>query len=262
MNSKPGSVRKSDLTSLDFTTAGKIRVLVADRDNLASRLLTDRLRKHKRFEVTECPEPPSGVLAAVKKVVPSVVLVSAILGDAPKGGLKVLSELHTSFPSVRAIMLLDRPERHLVVEAFCSGAKGVYIRSRYHFAALCKCVHRVHQGQVWADSQQLEFVLEAFSSASVWLKWNPPNGSQPFSKRESDVVRLITNGFSNRETAKELGLSEHTIKNYVFRVFDKVGVSNRVELVHYALAHRELLVDGPAGLLPEAMVGSDRTEQT
>ncbi len=68
-------------------------------------------------------------------------------------------------------------------------------------------------------------------------------------------MRLVVDGLANREIAKELGLSEHTIKNYVFRIFDKVGISNRVELVHYALAHRDLRSEDPSGLVPQAMTG-------
>lgn len=228
--------------------AERFGVLVADYDTLTCRLLAGRLRKHRLFDVTECSESPRGVIEGVRRAHPSVVLISTILRDAPKGGFAVLSELRNTFPSVRAIMLLDRPEKYLVVEAFRSGAKGVFIRADYEFAALCKCVHRVHQGQVWADSQQLGFVLEAFSSdlSSQWTERAKP--SHLISKRERDVVRLVVDGLSNREIAKELSLSEHTVKNYVFRVFDKVGVSNRVELVHYALGHQELLREGPSKL--------------
>lgn len=224
--------------------AERFGVLVADYDTLTCRLLAGRLRKHKLFDVTECSESPRGVLEGVRKAHPSVLLISTILRDAPKGGFAVLNELRTATPSVRSIMLLDRPEKHLVVEAFRSGAKGVFIRTEYEFSALCKCVHRVHQGQIWADSQQLGYVLEAFSSElpSQWAE--RPTGSHLISKRERDVIRLVVDGLSNREIAKELSLSEHTVKNYVFRVFDKVGVSNRVELVHYALGHQELLREG------------------
>ncbi len=238
-------------------------VLVADYDTLTCRLLAGRLRKHKLFEVTECSESPRGVLEGIRKVRPSVVLISTILRDAPKGGFAVLSDLRTSFPSVRPIMLLDRPEKHLVVEAFRSGAKGVFIRAEYEFAALCKCVHKVHQGQIWADSQQLEYVLEAFSSDLPAQLSERASGSHVVSKRERDVVRLVVEGLSNREIAKELALSEHTVKNYVFRVFDKVGVSNRVELVHYALGHPELLRDTSAtvtspGRAPDPLIAAKR----
>lgn len=237
-------------------TAERFGVLVADYDTLTCRLLAGRLRKHRLFEVTECSDSPKGVLEGVKKAHPSVVLISTILRDAPKGGFAVLRELRTAFPSVRSIMLLDRPEKYTVVEAFRSGAKGVFIRSDYEFAALCKCVHRVHQGQIWADSLQMGYVIEAFSSDVSSQKPDRSDGSQLVSKRERDVVRLVVDGLSNREIAKELGLSEHTVKNYVFRIFDKVGVSNRVELVHYALGHQELLRENPAkvaltGRVPE-----------
>lgn len=217
----------------------RFAILVADYDSLACRLLASRLRKHRCFDVTECSGSSADVLNALLLVRPPVAVISANLRESPTGGFAVLRKAKASHNSLRAVMLLDRPERHLVVQAFRSGAKGIFIRSQYEFATLCKCVHRVHEGQTWVDSQQLEFVLETFSSEGDGQRLGPSSGSHLLSNRERDVVRLVAEGFSNREIARELKLSEHTVKNYVFRVFDKVGVSNRVELVHYALAHRD-----------------------
>ena len=139
---------------------------------------------------------------------------------------------------MRSILLLDGSDQHSVVEAFHGGARGVFMRSAYQFETLCKCVHRVHQGQIWADSKQLGYVLDAFAQSP--LGQTPMvNGLNLVSKREQEVVRLVVEGLSNREIAQRLNLSEHTIKNYVFRIFDKLGVSNRVELVHLALANGE-----------------------
>jgi DNA-binding NarL/FixJ family response regulator len=143
------------------------------------------------------------------------------------------------------VLLLEAAEPKAIVEAFRCGARGVFLRSDYRFGTLCKCVHRVHQGQVWADSRQLGYVLDAFSQTEA-----EPLGNSDLlklvSRRERDVIRLAVEGLSNREIAARLQLSEHTVKNYVFRIFDKLGISSRVELVHYALSHKELLCGGEA----------------
>jgi DNA-binding NarL/FixJ family response regulator len=96
-------------------------------------------------------------------------------------------------------------------------------------------VDRVHSGQIWADSADLSDVMEAFSRLAP-MKVVNADGLQLLTRREEDVVRLLAEGMQNREIARELGLSEHTVKNYLFHIFDKLGVSSRVELVLYAVS--------------------------
>lgn len=221
--------------SLQRLPIGTISVLVADYDVLACRLLASRLRKHRQFQVTECAEAAATTVEMMRRTRPAVAIVSAALQGDPEGGYRVLREVRTWSPRIRAIMLLENFEQPAIVEAFRAGARGVFARSAYQFETLCKCVHKVHQGQVWADSKQLCYVLDAFAQTTA-MPLSQSAGVR-LSRRESDVVRLVVEGLSNREIAQQLQLSEHTVKNYVFRIFDKLGVSSRVELVHYALAH-------------------------
>jgi DNA-binding NarL/FixJ family response regulator len=96
-------------------------------------------------------------------------------------------------------------------------------------------VDRIYSGQIWADSKELSDVIEAFSQLTP-MKVVNADGLRLFTKREEDVVRLLAEGLQNREIARELCLSEHTVKNYLFHIFDKLGVSSRVELVLYAIS--------------------------
>jgi DNA-binding NarL/FixJ family response regulator len=87
---------------------------------------------------------------------------------------------------------------------------------------------------VWASSAELEFVLDALADPQpIGTRGSP--GSRPLSKREEEIAHMVAGGFSNRQISERLDLSEHTIKNYLFRVFEKLGVSTRVELTLYAL---------------------------
>lgn len=235
--------------SLHCPVESTISVLVADYDVLACRLLAGRLRKHRRFQVTECAESANATVDLLRRIRPAVAVVSANLRNEPEGGYSVLREIQGWSPRIRPIMLLENFEQNTVIEAFRAGARGVFMRSAYQFETLCKCVHRVHQGQVWADSKQLGYVLDAFAQTAP-IQLTTPAGIR-LSKRESDVVRLAVEGLSNPEIARRLILSEHTVKNYVFRVFDKLGVSSRVELVHYALAHKEMLAEIDILKVPE-----------
>src|SRR5207249_11337063 len=117
-----------------------------------------------------------------------------------------------------------------------SGAKGLFAFSEYPFRLLCKCIQSVHHGQVWANSEQLQYLIEVVTQVPS-LRMVNALGVKLLTPREEQVVALVADGLSNREVAHELCLSEHTIKKYLFRIFDKLGISSRVELVLYAVSH-------------------------
>jgi two-component system, NarL family, response regulator DegU len=97
-------------------------------------------------------------------------------------------------------------------------------------------VLRVHEGQIWAKTQQLEFIVNALAQ-SPSLRVVDANGTKLLTKREEDLLHLVADGLGNRDIARQLSLSENTVKNYMFHIFEKLGISNRVELVLYALSN-------------------------
>ena len=153
----------------------------------------------------------------------------------------MLRELRSLQSKTRAVMLLSSRERGLVIDAFRSGAHGVIFRDE-PLETLSKCIHAVHQGQVWANSQHLGYLLEALAQVKP-LRLQDARGANLLSKREEKVVRLVAEGLTNRQISVELGLSEHTIRNYLFKIFDKLGVSTRVELVLYCLQEKPAQVE-------------------
>jgi DNA-binding NarL/FixJ family response regulator len=98
-------------------------------------------------------------------------------------------------------------------------------------------VRIVHAGQIWANAEEIEFVFRAFAEAPV-TRLVGADGEVLLSAREQQVVRFVVEGLNNREIAAQLELSEHTIKNYIFHIFNKLGISSRVELVLYAVGQR------------------------
>ena len=161
-------------------------------------------------------------------------MISGNLADGNLSGLLAIPEIRSKHPEMRLVLLLDRTEREIVVQAFRLGVMGVFDRSQSDFNQLCRCTMCVHQGQIWANTEQTKFVVEAFAQSPMpWVA--DAEGVNLLTKREEDLVRLVADGLGNREVARKLNLSEHTVKNYMFRIFDKLGISNRVELVLYAL---------------------------
>jgi DNA-binding NarL/FixJ family response regulator len=158
------------------------------------------------------------------------------LQDGPLSGVAALREVHDADPNLRSILLFDRPEPQMLVDSLRAGARGVFSRCTFDFPTLRKCIHRVREGQIWLGNVELEYVLGALSDAPQ-LCLVGPDGLNLLSPREEGVMRLVAEGLGNREIAKILDLSEHTIKNYLFHIFDKLGISNRVELVLYAVSN-------------------------
>jgi len=211
-----------------------IRVLVADNTLIYTQLLADALSRDIGLDVTSSPWDSRGLIDALGTRQFDVIIISSNLDEEPLRGFETLRELRAAQPGIRAVMLLDSSKRETILEAFRAGARGIFTRNQ-SVDILGKCVRCVHEGQIWADSQQMSFAVEAIASAPA-VRAVDANGFDLLSKRELEVVRSLAEGLTNREIAEKLGLSQHTVKNYLFRVFDKLGVSSRVELLFMTLS--------------------------
>jgi DNA-binding CsgD family transcriptional regulator len=117
------------------------------------------------------------------------------------------------------------------------GIRGLFCRACQPFRALCRCISVVHRGQFWANTEQIGYLIEALSSVPQGRIINA-KGEARLTPREEQVVSLVAEGIGNREVAQRLGSKENTVKKALLRLYDKLGVSNRVELVLYTLTHR------------------------
>ena len=154
--------------------------------------------------------------------------------------MAAMRRVHLCYPAVAKVLLVESYDRELVVSAFRSGARGIFCISDTHFRLLCRCIQRVAGGQIWANTEQMTFLLDLVSEVPSLRVLNS-RGHQLLTPREEQVVALVAEGLSNRDIARELNLSEHTIKKYLFHIFDKLGISSRVELVLYAVNHGDPL---------------------
>lgn len=215
-------------------TGDTIHVLVADNSPFHTQLLVGVLSAQADLKVYSSNlDAPSVVTASVAHKI-NVFVLSAFADEDAERGFRILRELRERNSSTRAVILLDSSKIEAVLESFRAGARGVFDHQESP-DALCQCIRQVHGGRVWINNEQIAHVLDSLASAPK-LKTVDAKGISLLSRREADVVRCVTEGLTNREIAERLGLSQHTIKNHLFRIFDKLGVSNRIELLFVTLS--------------------------
>lgn len=174
-----------------------------------------------------------------------VAIVRETLNEGPHSGLAAVQKLARFHPTTRSLLLAEHLDRDDVVSAFQSGARGIMAYPPPGFDLLAKAIQQIDNGQIWANSLQLQYLVETLSQ----IKRSPivtADAEAVLSKREQEVLMLLAEGFSNKEIAASLNVSEHTVKNHLFRMFDKLGVSSRMEAV--------LAAFGSASSLPRATV--------
>lgn len=209
-----------------------INVLVADSNPIHTQLLAEALARNSDF-VVRTAKGASDLTTTAADATPDVGVVSSYLDEDPTRGYQAIRKLSLSGSRTRFVMLLDSTKREATLEAFACGARGIFHRHE-SLETLAHCIRQVHHGHVWANSQQMSYAVEALASAPQIRALNA-RGADLLSKRERDVVTSLAAGLSNREIGARLGLSEHTIKNHLLRVFEKLGVSTRVELLSLTL---------------------------
>lgn len=213
-------------------------MLVVTPDNMTSELLKNAFaHRRKGFTVETLTGSSQKIIGELDAHKADVALISDELQDGPEAGMKVLQKTRNS-NGASAIMLLKSSKPEHVVKAFRDGARGVFYRS-HSLKSLSECIQAVHRGQIWASNEDLEHLIRALSQSNP-LHLNNSNGMPLLTRREEDVVRLVADGLKNREIAQRLKVKEHSIRNYLYRIFEKLGVSSRVELILYAFSNRDL----------------------
>lgn len=217
------------------TAPHPVRVLLANDSRISCQSLKDSLERCSRkcrVRVVGYAVTRADVMAVLSKGSTDVVLINDEFQDGRDAFYQTLRSIHQEFSQTKLVVLLKHPDAASVIAAFRGGVRGVFHRSET-IEALCKCVRAVHEGQIWANSQDLGYIVESLAMPPV-SPGSDSNGIALLTKRENEAARLVAEGHTNRAIAEKLGLTEHTVSNYLFRICNKLGISNRVELVLYA----------------------------
>jgi len=210
-----------------------IRVLVADDHTIFREGLCRLLEAEG--DITVVGEAGTGktCLALVEELKPDMLILDLSMPD--QGGLAVLSELGGAESRVRTIILTASEDERDYVESVRRGARGIVLKAAAT-ERLLEGIRKVYQGEVWIDQRVAAEVMKAMSQPGGPRASR--GGRDLITPREKEIVALVTQGLRNKEIAEKLSISEQTVKNHLQNIYDKLGVSDRLELALYSLHHK------------------------
>jgi two-component system nitrate/nitrite response regulator NarL len=212
--------------------APRRRVILADDDPLVRTAVRLILAHHRNFDIVGEAETGDEAIALAAQSRPDLLLLDLNMPKRP--GLGALHDLRLAVPHMRTILLTVSIERRQILEALQAGARGVVLKAAAR-TVLPLAVEAVMKGLYWIDKKPVNDLSELLQQ----LRADSNNlGSQShLTPREKQVVEFIVEGCTNKDIAKTLCTTEQVIKNYLGKIFDKLGVFNRLELALYALDH-------------------------
>ena len=218
----------------DNGMAGGIRIILADSQAIYRVGMKKIFAVEDDVRVVAQVETLENLYAALARYPTDVVLLE---GQLIAGMSDAVPELVRQAPNAKLIVQITENDEANTVELYRRGVRGVVPRS-ISPDLLIKCVRKIADGETWIDNQSISWVIEAYRAQATAL--TNPKIQPKLSKKELAIISCITRGMRNKEIAYQIGTTEQVIKNYLRKVYDKLGVSDRLELALYCL-HHELL---------------------
>jgi two-component system, NarL family, nitrate/nitrite response regulator NarL len=231
-----GVVPASDLpVTVDVKQIG---ILIADAQVMFREALRSLLEREHDFRILGEAGNGREALQLANTLKPDVLLLD--LSMPRVSGMEALRRLASLHSQTRPILFVESPEKSQVVEALKLGARGILPR-RTTTQMLLKCIRAVASGEYWVGHQNISDLIECIRTTDPKTETRDSNGFR-LTRRELEIVNSIVDGYTNREIAKRFSISEQTVKHHLTSIFEKVGVTNRLELALFAM-HQRLASD-------------------
>jgi len=238
MGSGPVSLEENDVLQPDDGKAA-IRVIVADSQAIFRAGLRKIFALEDDIRVVGQAETIAQTLTAIQKFSADILIFESALSQNPADAVSDL--LRNT--KCRLVVVLQEPDQELTLEMFRRGAHSIISRE-VEPEMLVDCLRKVAAGDPWLEPRAVRWVLDAYRTQGL-----RPAGSRPkvqLTPKESLIVSCVTQGMKNKEIALRVGTTEQVVKNYLRKVYDKLGVADRLELALYCLNHRVVQNDAPA----------------
>ena len=220
-----------------------IRIILADSQAIYRVGMRKVFALEDDIRVVAQAETLDNLFAALQRFPTDVVVLE---GRLIAGTIDAIPQFMRRAPNAKLIVQVSETDENNTVELYRRGVRGVVPRS-ISPDLLIKCVRKIAAGETWIDNQSVSWVIDAYRAQAANLT-NPR--SQPrLSEKELSIISCITRGMRNKEIAYQIGTTEQVIKNYLRKIYDKLGVSDRLELALYCLHHQILKTEAQAAEL-------------
>jgi DNA-binding NarL/FixJ family response regulator len=239
----------ADIETLDASIKpGTIRVILADSQAIYRVGIRKVFALEDDLRVVAQADTLENLRLAIERYPSDIVLLE---GSLLTGTANIIPELLRAAPDVKLIVQAVAADENQTVELYRRGVRGIVSRS-ISPDLLVRCVRRIAAGETWIDNQSVSWVIEAYRAQASALV-NPR--SQPkLSPKEMAIITCITQGKRNKEIAYQLGTTEQVIKNYLRKIYDKLGVSDRLELALYCLHNKIIKSDTDEEVMAQKVV--------
>lgn len=226
--------------SVGFSAEQPVRVILADTQAIFRVGVRKVMAVEEDLRVVAQAETLAQTLSAVSKFPADVLLFESRIAPNPTDAV---GEILERAPNLRVVIVTGDIDQDTTVEYLRRGVRGIVNRAITP-DLLLRCVRKVAEGEVWLENRGVNWVIEAYKSQATML--TSPRQKNRLTDKELQIVAGVAQGMRNKEIAHEVGTTEQVIKNYLRKVYDKLGVSDRLELALYCIHHRLLEKAGPA----------------
>ncbi len=222
------------------TTTATIRIVVADDHPVVRFGVKNMLEREAGIEVIGEAEDGDDAITQTLELEPDILLLDLLMPRLP--GLEAMRAIMNKSPRVKIILLTSTISTQQIIEALQIGARGIVLKDSVA-GDLSKALRAVMSGDYWIGGERVVNLVAALNDLMKKAAETPEKKTYGLTPRELEVVTCIVEGCSNKDVARQFSISEETVKRHLSNIFDKTGVSTRLELALFAIAHKLVTLD-------------------